>query len=102
MGMEPIGFARANLDILWIDPLDYKTELQAAVKILHRRGMNVSIYNHQMCVLPDNLWPFAKRAISDWKAIYLPECDNCIQRDICGGFFSSARFHHSRGIAPIQ
>lgn len=102
MGLEPIGQAHKNLDILWVDTLDYQQELQEAVRILNRRGMCVSIYNHQLCVLPNRLWPFAKRAISEWKVIHLSECEDCEQTQACGGFFSSARHHHSRGITPIK
>ena len=31
MGLEMIGFARANIDDVWIDPVDYQTELTEAV-----------------------------------------------------------------------
>src|SRR4051794_23761665 len=31
MGLEMIGFARANMADVWIDPVDYKAELQEAV-----------------------------------------------------------------------
>ena len=34
MGLEITGFTRANLDILWIDPIDYQTELRDAVLLL--------------------------------------------------------------------
>lgn len=102
MGMEPIGLASENIALLWIDPLDYQEDLQAVVRFLHRRGMYVSIYNHQLCVLPNHLWPFARRAISEWKNIYISECQECKQYQACGGFFSSARPHHSRGITAIK
>ena len=60
MGLEMIGFTKANLDSLWIDPIDYQNELIQAVQILDRFGMNVSIYNHQLCLLDKSLWRFAK------------------------------------------
>ena len=50
-------------------------------------GMNVSIYNHQPCVLDKRLWPFARKSISDWKNEYMPECMGCREKDNCGGFF---------------
>jgi His-Xaa-Ser system radical SAM maturase HxsC len=102
MGLEITGFAVPNLEDLWIDPAEYQEELGAAVHFLARRGMSVSVYNHQLCVLSRDLWPFSRRAISDWKNEYLPECAACRVRETCGGFFSSAvRRRISRSIAPI-
>ena len=51
MGLEHIGYAPRNMHELWIDPYDYQDQLESAVEILSTRGMNVSIYNLQLCVL---------------------------------------------------
>ena len=64
-------------------------------------GINVSVYNHQLCTIPRTLWPFAVKSISDWKNIYLPECEGCGVRDFCGGFFQSAAKRHSAHIRPL-
>lgn len=101
MGLEPVGFAKSNFDALFIDPLDYQDELTAATESLKRAGIRVSIYNHQLCVIPETLWPNAVQSISDWKNEYRPECDTCSQRHSCGGFFSSSLNRASRGIHPI-
>ncbi len=101
MGLELTGFARANLEQLWIDPADYQSELGEAVGILDRAGMRVAIYNSQLCVLDPAIRRFARRSISDWKQEYMPQCDGCSAKDTCGGFFSSAKLRHSRAIAPI-
>jgi His-Xaa-Ser system radical SAM maturase HxsC len=90
MGLEITGFTRPNLEELWIDPYDYQAELRRAVEYLSIRGMNVSIYNHPLCLLPRNLWKSAKRSISDWKNIYFEVCKTCGVRELCGGFFTSA------------
>lgn len=100
MGLEPIGFAKANLDRVWVDPLDYRAELLAAVEKLVCHRMNISIYNHQLCTLDHSLWPLARRSISDWKNEYLELCSECGARQECGGFFSSSLRQHSRGIMP--
>ena len=102
MGLEPIEFGLANFDALWIDPIDYQSELAGAVRILESHGINVSIYNHQLCILPESLWPYSRQSISDWKSVYLPECAACSMRQECGGFFHSATVKHSRQITPIQ
>jgi His-Xaa-Ser system radical SAM maturase HxsC len=98
MGLELMGFAKTNVDSLWIDPLDYQHQLVSAVKTLRQAAMHVSIYNHQLCVLPPSLHPFARKSISDWKNVYLDECARCSMREGCGGFFASAAVRHSRGI----
>lgn len=101
MGLENIGYAPRNMDKLWIDPADYQGQLESAVEILSTRGMNVSIYNHQLCVLRKSLWKFARKSISDWKNIYLDECAECGVRDRCGGFFQWATKLHSRHIRAM-
>jgi His-Xaa-Ser system radical SAM maturase HxsC len=101
MGLENIGYAPRNMDKLWIDPHDYQDLLESAVEFLATRGMNVSIYNHQLCVLRKSLWKFARKSISDWKNLYLDECDLCGERDDCGGFFKWATKLHSAHIHPL-
>ncbi|TKV41583.1 radical SAM protein [Sphingobium sp. MP9-4] len=101
MGLELTGFARANLERIWIDPVDYQAELSEAVGILDRAGMKVSIYNSQHCILKPSLHRFSRRSISDWKQEYMPECEGCDAQAECGGFFASAKFRYSRGISPI-
>ncbi len=101
MGIEPTGIARENLEEVWVDPIDYMPALEEAVKVLHRRNMNVSIYNHQLCILPEQLRKFSKKAISEWKNIFMQECENCKIRSQCGGFFHSSQEIRSRGIKPV-
>lgn len=102
MGLELMGFARTNLDRLWIDPVDFQRELGDAVRILARAGMDVSIYNLPLCVLDPRLRAFARKSISDWKNLYLPACDGCAKQSECGGFFASSRLRPSRGVRPFE
>lgn len=101
MGLEMTGFTKANLEALWIDPWDYRDQLADAVEILDAAKTRTSIYNHQLCLLPDYLWPFARRSISDWKNVYMPECEGCSSREQCGGFFASATLRYSDHIKPF-
>jgi His-Xaa-Ser system radical SAM maturase HxsC len=102
MGLEITGFTRPNLSKLWIDPYEYQIELERAVEYLAIRGMNVSIYNHPLCLLPRNLWKFARRSISDWKNIYFEVCTTCSVREQCGGFFMSAERQHSSHLRALD
>jgi His-Xaa-Ser system radical SAM maturase HxsC len=101
MGLELMGYTKTNLKQLWIDPVEYQSQLEDAVMFLAAVGMNVSIYNHQLCVLPRSVWPYAKKSISDFKNIYLDECQRCSVVDACGGLFRSAEKIHSKHIAAI-
>ena len=101
MGLELVGFARSNVDALWVDPLDYQDELLDAVTTLDRAGVAVSIYNHQLCTLGKQLWPFSRKSVSDWKNAYFEECAACRERETCGGFFASSAVRRSRGICAL-
>lgn len=101
MGLEFVGYTARNIDKLWIDPFDYQEELERAVEYLSMREINVSIYNHQLCVLKRSLWPFAKKSISDWKNLYLPECRDCSRFEECGGMFQWAAKKHSAHIRSL-
>ena len=101
MGMEHTGFAIANEDKLWIDPVDYQERLKDGIDVLAAAGVDVSIYNLPLCVLEPSIRSFAVQSISDWKNAYVQECDGCSARADCAGFFSSGRPRFSRGIAAI-
>jgi len=100
MGMETVGLARDNLEKLWIDPYEYRWELAAAVRYLARRLVPVSIYNHQLCLLPEEVWPFARQSITTWKQMYLPVCDGCKVRERCGGLFGTGE-RYSAFVKPV-
>jgi len=103
MGLEMTGFTKANLNDLWIDPVDYQPQLVEAIEYLVASRIKTSVYNHQLCITDRRLWPYAKQSISDWKNEYMPECEGCSVQHQCAGFFSSAKLKYSshiRSIAP--
>jgi His-Xaa-Ser system radical SAM maturase HxsC len=102
MGLEITGFTRTNLDLLWIDPYDYKDTLSEAVHTLTSYGMNASVYNHQLCVINSDDEGSYRKSISDWKNEYLESCAPCSRKSECGGFFSSSKMYkHSEHIRPF-
>jgi His-Xaa-Ser system radical SAM maturase HxsC len=101
MGMEDTGFALANHEKLWIDPVDYGDQLARGVAMLASAGMRVSVYNLPRCVLPKSVWPFAVQSISDWKNAHPIVCKPCAERDQCAGFFTTGKTKFSRGIAAM-
>lgn len=102
MQMETTGLAKENFDDLWIDPYDYNDELREAVLLLADRGMKPYIYNAQLCVLPEDIRCYAQQSISDWKDIYISECEGCILKGQCAGFFESNRQAHSSHIKKVE
>ena len=101
MGLENMGYVKKNWDLLWIDPTDYAETLEAAVRFFHYRRLNVSIYNLPLCLLPKTLWAFARKSISDFKNIYIEECEKCRVKKHCSGLFLSSERRHSRHIKAI-
>jgi His-Xaa-Ser system radical SAM maturase HxsC len=103
MALEITGFTRPNLQLLWIDPYEYKDALSEAVALLNAYGIPTSVYNHQLCTVNDDVLPNYRRSISDWKNEYLDECGSCKRRSDCGGFFSSGKtYRHSEHIKAFN
>lgn len=102
MGLEMTGFTRANLDALWIDPIEYKEHLSQAVRTLCAYGIKTSIYNLPLCLVNRNVEASYIQSISDWKNEFAPECEPCSRKHDCGGFFSSGiQFGYSKSIEPF-
>lgn len=101
MGLELLGYAQKHSANVWTSPSEYTNQLSKAIEILTCNKYSVSIYNLPLCVLPDNLWPFCEKAITEWKNKYLNECELCIKRDRCGGIFSSTHDHYKNLIQPL-
>lgn len=102
MGLEMTGCAAKNHDRVWIDPIDYQKELDHFVTEAERRGLNFSIYNHQLCTLSRKSWKHARQSISGWKQKFIPVCEACEVQGQCGGFFTTSKDLISRGINPVR
>lgn len=99
MGLEMIGFTRANLNDLWIDPYEYKDDLSDFISVLDNYKINSSVYNHQLCILNNDVSHRYRKSISDWKNEYVKECLGCTRISECGGFFSSGvKYGYSKHI----
>ena len=90
MGLEIIGYTKANISQLVADDLtEVNYNLLNSLDFLSKWKYNVSIYNTPLCHLPKPLWIYAKQSISDWKNSFKPECKSCIKKEECSGFFTS-------------
>jgi His-Xaa-Ser system radical SAM maturase HxsC len=91
MGLEYTGYTPYNSDILWIEPSEYRKELEESVIFLDSLGINVSIYNLPLCLTSPTLWQFSRNSISDWKRDYIQECQKCNLVSKCGGVFATSK-----------
>jgi len=91
MGLEYTGHTPGNNDLLWIEPIEYSSQLEEATLYLDNMGMSVSIYNLQLCLLKPTLWKFTRNSISDWKREYSDECNQCNLLNECGGVFATSK-----------
>ena len=89
MGLEIIGYTKANKDKLIIEDNNaFLKNLEEALTYLSKWKYNVSIYNTPLCHLPESLWKFARKSISEWKNSYHNDCKLCKMKPYCSGFFS--------------
>lgn len=88
MGLENIGYTKANKNILYIQDNNFIQRLTESISFLESWKYNVSIYNMPFCHLPNEIWKNARQSISDWKNSFKPECEKCFVKDKCAGFFS--------------
>jgi len=101
MGLEMMGWANENSHNIWAEPREYMTKLIEAARIFNRRGLLFSIYNYPLCILPETLRRFAYSSISEWKRKFFTICENCGQKDCCGGIFNSSASYLKDELKPI-
>lgn len=100
MGLEYTGYTIKNAKQVWVDPVDMAEPLCEATLFLASTGLNVSIFNLSQCVLPERIWPFARKSISDWKNRFEPFCDQCRLKAECCGLFATSQ-KQSPNLHPI-
>lgn len=91
MNLEPQGWARHNWNKLFVDPSSYIELALDAFSLCEIKGVPVRLFNYPLCSLNSSkLEKYTVKSISDWKNYYPSDCDKCIKKDLCGGYFSSA------------
>lgn len=101
MGLEVTGYAEKRFHEVWIDPVFCKRELINTISCLEQSRIQVRLYNIPLCLLPQQLWNYSCRSISNWKQTYFSVCERCkVKKQCCGMFNTSKRF--SRFISPVS
>lgn len=89
MAMELLGNAAVNKEQVWIDFDDVRPYIKKSVLNLLRNGIPTYLYNFPLCFVDESMWQFTVKSISDYKVRYKDECEGCIVKEKCGGFFFS-------------
>jgi hypothetical protein len=87
MGMEPIGYARANWERLFFDHSLFPQPITNALEISRLAGVACHLYNIPRCTMPKDYRVYCVDSISDWKKKFLTKCEPCCERSVCAGFF---------------
>jgi His-Xaa-Ser system radical SAM maturase HxsC len=91
MNLEPKGWAKRNFDNLYISATDQISYIEDCVVYSGLINQEVVLFNYPLCTIPDNLRGSYRKSISDWKNYYPDFCDNCNEKELCGGFFVSSK-----------
>ena len=100
MGLEITGYAEKRFQEVWIDPTFCSRELAKAVACIKLSRIPVRLFNIPLCLLPQQLWTYACRSISNWKQTYLRACERCKVKEQCCGMFSTSK-RYSGFIRPV-
>ena len=98
MACEPIGYALANRVHCEVDLAKWSTVLIESTTIFRRCGIPFLLMNAPLCSIPHSLWRHAHRSISDWKCVYIDECETCAVKSLCSGLFA----WHESGWMPAK
>lgn len=98
MACEPIGFALANRAQCEVDLLNWSDTLAESARILKRHDVPHLFMNTPLCSIPQTLWKYAHKSISDWKNVYPAECSSCKAKQDCSGLFA----WHEKGWKPSR
>jgi len=91
MNLEPTGWAKKNWNRLVSYPQDHLNSLQRAIDTAHRANVPAYLFNYPLCHLNESTKPYATKSISDWKNYYPDECNGCIAKEECTGYFASSK-----------
>nr|WP_295305837.1 His-Xaa-Ser system radical SAM maturase HxsC [uncultured Blautia sp.] len=101
MGMEVMGNAWKNREMVWEELENLKPYLQGTLVRCFKWGIEPRLYNFPLCLFDQKYWYNYRKSISDYKIRYFEDCEKCREREQCGGFFAST-FHHTKYKVRVQ
>ena len=101
VGLETRGNCAKNFNDLFV-PFDTAFSfLKPAILKLVEAGIDVGLYNFPLCWIDEGFRGICKKSITPSKVRYNPECDDCILKSACGGFFGTTRALAKPVVKPI-
>ena len=91
MNLEPTGWAKKNWSELYVDPREYQEVLRNALSVANIASLPIKLFNYPLCHLDEDNRKYAVKSISDWKNYYPEECESCILKPECSGYFTSSK-----------
>ena len=101
IGLETRGNCAINFDDLFIPFDEVFSLLKPAITTLVEAGIDVGLYNFPLCWIEEGFRGICKKSITPSKIRYNQECDNCILKTACGGFFGTTRALAKPAVRPI-
>lgn len=102
IGLETRGNCAKNYKELFA-PLESTSPLIIpAIHILAQAGIDAAIYNYPLCAVDRRYWNLCKQSITLGKIRYMPLCDSCDAKTICGGFFNTTLSMAKPNVFPIH
>lgn len=102
MALEMTGNAFKNKKQVWVDFKEFKDRLYKSCIILLKAGIITNLYNFPLCNLDKRLYSIAHKSITDYKVRYMEQCEECLVKNQCGGFFNSTINVKSIKVNPIK
>ena len=101
IGLETLGNCAKNFRQVYIDPSESWQHIRPAARILMQSGVMTQLYNYPLCAVDRGYWPICRQSISPYKVRFAPECDACIMKESCSGFFSSTLHVAKPSVRPV-
>lgn len=102
MGLEMMGNAMLRRQEVWLSFDQIWPQVSRAIEILLHHGVSVQIFNFPLCNVEKRFHSLYRRSISPEKVRYMPECEECILKDRCGGFFQTTIHMPDISVHPFK
>lgn len=102
MGMEMLGNAYINAEKVWIPYDEAFTYIKPAVDHFVSNAVDVELYNFPLCFIEKSYWNICANSITAYKIRYFDECQNCIEKNTCGGIFTGTDKFLKGSVKPIN
>ncbi len=102
MALEMTGNAYKNKEQVWINFKTVSEYLYKACITIIKAGIITNLYNFPLCNLDERLYSIAHKSITDYKIRYKEQCEKCLAKENCGGFFNSTINIKDIEVKPIK